>query len=271
MSKIFKSNNITIQSPFNIKNISTEELNINNINSAIEDERLDLTKREEFFNIQLEQKKKELFERTQIEARVSANKISEKIVENAKNEAETLLDNAHKTLEEAKQNSELITNEAYNKGFEKGMNDAQEYINQANSMLQSVTDERKKIISNMKSEIIDLIVYLFEKTVGYKLENDDKFMVALVENTLAQFGNKNAIVVKVSSEDYEMVNSKKSDILSALKNIDGFTLLAQDSLLRGDCIVETNSGEIDSSIPIQLAHIKNIIKDVLKNDLDGES
>lgn len=270
MSNIFKSNNINIQSPYSIKNVSTE-LNLENIQSAIEDERLDLSEREELFNIQLEQQKSEMFARAQIEARVNANKVYEEIVNKAKIEAQQLLDNADRILKEAEQKAEIVTTNAYNEAYQKGIDETQDYINQSNAMLQSITDERKNVINNLKPEIIELIINLFEKVVGYKLSNDDEFMVKLLQNTLEQFGNKNAIVVKVSNEDFETIDGKKADILSKLRNIDGFTLLCQESLQKGDCIVETSSGEIDSSISTQLEHIKCIVEDVLKNDLDGEN
>jgi flagellar assembly protein FliH len=231
----------------------------------------DITMNEEekkrIFEIEMESKKNEIIEKAIIEAKIKANEEQTKILAESNKKAEEMINRANSLLNEAKINSESISKEAFEKGYNDGMSNAENTINQANAILQDITNVRNSEIQAVAPEIIDLICDLFEKVIGAKLNMDDDIVLNLIENTLKKYELKDSIIIKISEVDYNFVNENKQYILSKFKNIDSMEVLKQDSLQKGDCIIHTQSGDIDSSISKQLEYFKTTIQDILRNEI----
>lgn len=263
MCNVIRSNNINfvnehfqIKNDFSNRNIQTFEEAKNSLDFSIEQQR-------EIFSFEMQEEKKRIINETIINAKVEARRIQEEILSEANKKANEIIAEAQESLNNANRSRDSIENEAFQEGYNRGHNQAEEYIAQSNNMLSEITNVRKAVIEELEPEIIGMIQALFEKVVGISMDTDNQVIVNLIKKTLTEFGIKHSLVIKVSNEDYENVLNNKHYILSELKGIDDFDLVKTETLKSGDCIIQTQSGEIDSSISTQLNNINNIISELI--------
>ncbi len=270
MSNFIRSNNVNfvnehfeIKSDFINKSVQTFE-------DAEKSDELSIEQQKEIFNFEMQEQRKNIINDAIIKAKVEATQLQEQILANANQRASEIIADAQAILNKANEDKKNIEIQAHDKGYNDGYCEAKSYIEEANNILADVTAVREATLSNLEAEIVDMMKSLFQKVVGISLDTNDKVILNLIKKTLNEFGIKHSLVLKVSSEDYENVLENKNYILSDLKGIDDFDILKTESLKSGDCIVQTQSGEIDSSISTQLNYMNRIISQLIgkKDGLD---
>jgi flagellar assembly protein FliH len=208
---------------------------------------------------------------------------SKLIVEKAERESETIVE---KAIEESQEKSELIEEESrqrgyesgYSEGYEKGqieghesgyekaysetLEKRKEIIEEANLIKSNYLIEREKIINDLEPDIINLVREISEKVINREIEKPD-YMVDLILKGLSSLNDKDNIIIRVSKEDYEKVNEFKPEILSKGSLIEDIDIKLDSNLKKGDCVIESSQGNVNTSISLQLEEIRKILDDLL--------
>lgn len=263
MSSFIRSNNINfLNEHFEIKSdfINKPVQTFKDVEESVD---FNIEQQKEIFHFEMEQERKKIINAAIIAAKVEAKQQQEEILANANKKANEIINEAENALNKANEEKNDIENKAFEQGYNNGYNEAGSYIEEANSILNEVAAIRESTINNLEIEIVAMLQGLFEKVVGVSLDTNDQVIICLIKKTLNEFGIKHSLVLKVSNNDYENVLKNKSYILSELNGIDNFDIVKTESLKAGDCIVQTQSGEIDSSISTQLKYINKIISQLM--------
>jgi flagellar assembly protein FliH len=263
LSSFIRSNNINfLNEHFEIKSdfINKPVQTFKDVEESVD---FNIEQQKEIFHFEMEQERKKIINAAIIAAKVEAKQQQEEILANANKKANEIINEAENALNKANEEKNDIENKAFEQGYNNGYNEAGSYIEEANSILNEVAAIRESTINNLEIEIVAMLQGLFEKVVGVSLDTNDQVIICLIKKTLNEFGIKHSLVLKVSNNDYENVLKNKSYILSELNGIDNFDIVKTESLKAGDCIVQTQSGEIDSSISTQLKYINKIISQLM--------
>jgi flagellar assembly protein FliH len=270
LSSFIRSNNINfLNEHVEIKNDFVNKT-VQTFKDVEESEDFSIEQQKEIIHFEMEQERNKIINEAIIAAKVEAKQLQEEILANADSKANEIIAEAENILNKANQDKNEIENNAFEQGYDKGYNEALSYIEQANSILSDVSAVRESTVNSLETEIVSMIQELFKKVIGMSLDTNSQIIINLIKKTLNEFGIKHSLVLKVSSEDYENVLSNKNYILSEVKGIDDFDIVKAESLKKGDCIVQTQSGEIDSSISTQLKYIDKVISQLIckKDGLD---
>ena len=184
----------------------------------------------------------------------------------------------NKILEDAKNLSEQIEKEAYEKGYSEGQANGYEdgykeafdsnidearfkgeaIIQEAQETLMQANLLRANYIKENKQNIIDLAISIAEQVLRDKFE-DTSSINALVEKAILDYGSKKSIVVKVNPFYKEELEIKSKE-WKELHNIqDDIFILGYDAIEKGDVIIETEKGSVSSGM--------NTVLDILKEEL----
>lgn len=190
-------------------------------------------------------------------------KVKERMEEEAKQILEDAEQKAKEILENANREATYLLEKAKEDGYKAGNDAAMLELHQ---LKQELEDEEKKLkleyeslMRDLEPKFVELLISFIKKLTNYAIEEKEEIILYLIEQAFGSCEASNSYIVKVSKEDYELVNSHKTELLWQLK--EGVELeIVEDLLLtKTQCLIETDSRVIDCSLDIQL---KNLISDL---------
>jgi len=109
---------------------------------------------------------------------------ADEILYDAKAEADNILVGAHQEVEQIKA---IAYSEGFQEGKADGLLDVQELKKQANNIIEKAHSERKKILGEMESEIIEFAVKLAEKIIRNQISNKPEVTASIVQDLLCLY------------------------------------------------------------------------------------
>lgn len=192
-----------------------------------------------------------------------ALKMKNSIIEEAKSQYDSLVEEAKK------EGYDLGYTEGLEKGFEeafqKGKKDADKLITEALEIKDSYIKKRDSLLKDLEEDIIGLVLEVNRKVFGEAMSNKD-LIIDLVLEGIKNLDPTDNLVILVSKEDYEVVEDNKDLILSKASLINNLEIKYDVNLNKGDCILETEKGNLDISLQDQVEKIEMFIKNILDNE-----
>ena len=161
---------------------------------------------------------------------------------------------------------EDIETEAYIRGFNKGeragFDAAGERIDSLQAMLKGAIEELGRIQNQIQlegeKEIVDLALSVAERVIRQELHANREAISAVVREALKKVEHQQSIVIKMNPADIQFLDK------SQLPFADGgdqsvsnrIRIEADESISRGGCFIETESGDVDARIETQIEIIK---------------
>lgn len=243
MSKVYKSNYVSIGNPKPIINIFE-----NKAEAAAKDE-ISCCVEEEDTNSIIE----------------DAKQMYLKIIEEANSEAQEIIKSAELEAQKLISASE---EEGYRKGYEsgylEGKGEAQSIIDEASAIKEFLDKRKESLCKEAEGEVLQLVLEIARKVIGNELEQNKEAILSLVNQALQKCAFKQKLVLKISPYDSELINENKNRICMMVEGVSDIEIVPDLSLSQGSCIVETPSGEINSSIDVQIKEIEKIFNYLYK-------
>ncbi|MDK2867437.1 MAG: flagellar assembly protein FliH [Clostridiales bacterium] len=257
MSRLFKSSRVILDNEAYVlsskieKSESHEELAAQTTEASLEAANQAIAAAKAEANAILEEADKEA---ETIEKR--AQKDSERIVADAYDQAKGILESARQ--------------EGYDEGYQKGIDDAEEtaaqIVNEALGLRDAWHQEREKLLKDSEVEIVTLVLETVEKVLNKKLDSDEGLIDGLIKAAVMKMTQVTHFTLRVAVEDYNHAVSIKPMILAMTEKIEDIEIRQDASLKQGACIVDSESGSIDSGLWTQYEQIKNVFEDLLRNE-----
>jgi flagellar assembly protein FliH len=168
----------------------------------------------------------------------------------------------------------------YQEGFDDGYNKAKAELeeNFAND-LQTAVDEFNNILQEIQNQlnnydkifeplVLETAIAIAKKVIKKEIDENSIIEENLSEALKKIYGANN-IIIKINQEDYELIINR-TDLRDKIENFNKIQFEIDNALQRGDCIVETELGNVDARITTQIEEIiSNLqlkIYNILKND-----
>jgi flagellar assembly protein FliH len=142
---------------------------------------------------------------------------------------------------------------SFQEGYEKGLTDGIEReradrIKSIEALLAETKKKSEQVIRGLEVKVIELAATIAEKIIRKSVAADPSQVEHIVEETLSDIIGSEMVVLKVSPEDYQNIHAKYDRWLG-MAGVSGEFRIEIDKRLRpGDCLVETESGIIDSVV-----------------------
>ncbi len=257
----------------NLEDIPEEELNVDELNLESFDEQSENDKNDE--NLSDEEvayskiKNEELMEEKEFgfsdDLEMDDINLPSMTLKMAKDEAELL-------IRDAKNRAFDMEKEAHERGYEEGLKLAEEKykldldeqkasLREKEAQLQNTFDEK---LRSYEPKIASIIAKLVTQLVG--TSNDEDIILFLVRLALAENTSKGKVVINVCEDDFEKVRTHFEDTEHREDKL-VIEIKKNETLLKNDCLLETEFGVVDSSLSVRLdSFLKeiSIIKESLK-------
>lgn len=159
---------------------------------------------------------------------------------------------------------EEVKSEAYKEGHAAGKEAARtEVLDAAKPQLEHF-HAMVKLFENAKTEIfkaneqliLKIITQVAKSIVLRELKEDPEYTKRLIINLLERLGTRENVKILVSSQVFSAVDGLKRDLAQSLGQLKNITVEADPEIQDKGCRVETEFGEVDADIAIQLKSIE---------------
>lgn len=189
------------------------------------------------------------------------------IIEDANNEALIIIEktNAELKLKE-KETYEKAYKEGLEKGFKEGKTEAQEIIDQAKSIKDYLTLRKNDILKESEADLIELIIDISKKVINQELIQNEDIIISLIRQAMERSTFNDNLTIKVSAEDYAYVSERKDIIASLVEGVLEIEVIEDRFLKKGDCILDTIGGQVNTSIQHQIEELEKAFMYILRNE-----
>lgn len=182
-----------------------------------------------------------------------ANAKAEEILENARKEAEVVKNTAYsQALEDGRK-------EGYNKGVAKADMEYQARFEELKEKEIQLEQEYAKKHSVMEQEIVSTLLEVFERVTHTIAEDNKEIVLHLIDNVMNNVEFSRDFFIRVSKEDYPFLVQNQGKLYGAASKDININVMEDTSLVKNQCIIETDGGVFDCSLDIQL---EQLIKDI---------
>lgn len=205
----------------------------------------------------------------------NAKKESLKIIEGAEEQKESMVNAAYirskEVLEQSKeegynQGYDIGFSEGHEKGYSEGKKKSDDLIKEALEIKNEYLIKKESMLKELESEIIELVINIYEKVISKKSEEDSELIISLVLNGINSLDLTDRLTIITSKEDFSILEMSKDEILAKASMISQLDIKYDISLEKGDCILETSKGNIDVSLKNQLDEIRELLTTILNNE-----
>lgn len=251
MSKIYKSSYVSIGTPKPILNTFKNQEKKSAEAETVKKNEANCHDEEETANLIIE----------------DAKQMYLKIIEEANSEAQAVTKNAEL---EAQKLMSASREEGYTKGYEsgylEGRGEAQSLIDEASQIKEFLDNRKESLFREAEEQVMQLVLSIAKKVIGNELEQNKEAILSIVSQALQKCAFKRKLALKISPHDYDLIIENKARICTMVEGISDIEIISDLSLTKGSCIVETPSGEINSSIDVQIKEIEKIFTYLLRNE-----
>ncbi|MCL6471320.1 MAG: hypothetical protein K6T91_00700 [Firmicutes bacterium] len=177
-------------------------------------------------------------------------------------------------IEEAERRVRQIEHEAYQKGYQEGLDSARAEISKALDTIISIAkqaaEEKWRVINSVEENIVNLAVEIAEKIVCEQVTVDPRVIVNVARKALMVAAEREHIEIRVSPDDLEIMRAHKDELMSIADRIEKIEIIADRRIKRGGCILETSAGNVDARVQSQLYQVEQALRGVVSGNEAGD-
>lgn len=186
---------------------------------------------------------------------------SELLMERARDESRRIVGEASGRAEEARRSG---YEEGYRAGLQEAREQTQEIIDRAErdaaELIAKAQAEHGRIVQETEPKLLRLALEVAEKIIHHELSQDDSVYMSILSSALGAVKAESQVVLRVNPSDYvKYFNSRETaKIRTANGNVTA-NITIDSTVGAGGCLIETDSGAIDSGPAAQIGQIANTL------------
>lgn len=182
-----------------------------------------------------------------------AQEKKQEIIEQANAEASFIIEKALKEGESMRiQSYAKGEKEGYEAGYEKGMNQVEEMKRQLQASKIELEEQYQKQLEEMEPVLVDALIGILESAFSIEFAEKKNFILHLLQSAFSKIENSKEYLIRVSREDYPMVQEQKEEIREELPRSAAVEVVEDLTLAKNQCLIETDGGLFDCSLDTQM-------------------
>lgn len=171
---------------------------------------------------------------------------------------------AQRIVEDASEAMAIKAIEAEQKAKEEGYRNGEnlarahyeELVNEATQLRNQAQLEYNEMMASLEYDAMHMILNIARKVIGDEVKQNPDVILSLVQDAVKACSNRENIVLKVSSADYDYVVAHEDQLRTNIPGLHELTIRRELSMAQGTCQVDTGFGIADGSIEVKLQAIE---------------
>ena len=170
-------------------------------------------------------------------------------------------------ISRAHEEADLIKEKASKEGFDYGISQADQEIEQLKEAITQFLEAKQIALSSVKGDVVDIALKVAEKLIKTKISEDDEIVLNVVSSVIKEVGkNESSITIKANPTDYQIIKENIPNIYPYGNSKTTIDVIEDENIEWGSCIVQTNNGMIDASFKSQLQILRKALEQELKEE-----
>jgi len=190
----------------------------------------------------------------------SANSEAEQIIRQAQSDSTQLLADAQMEVEQQFQGAQQS---GYQEGLKTGQETSIQNTAQLSDILQqiaeSLEDFKTQLVTQYEAEILEFVMVISTKIVGFELTINPNVIVEVVKEGLTHLKDKTEIFIHLNPDDLVLMKQYRPQLLEQIEGVGQLHLVADENLILGECRIENKSNLIDSTWREKLSNAAEVI------------
>lgn len=188
---------------------------------------------------------------------------AEELRAGAQREADALLARAREEAQRLRAEAEQAgraTGEAA--GREEGRRTYQAQADALAAVAVELRHETARLREALLPHVVELVLAVVERLLGDALAADPTRMAHVVGEALSVLSKREAVTVRVHPDLVDAVREERGALLEAFEGVERFTVVGDESVTPGGCILDTESVSIDATVEQALRKLREGLLDL---------
>ena len=164
-------------------------------------------------------------------------------------------------ISRAQEEADTIKETAAKESYRAGLEQAESDINALRAKIADFINAKKEVFEYIAPDILEISVDIARKIIKKEVEQNPQVILdSIVEVMRTISKEESRITVKVNPLQADLVKTELPEYISSMGVEAKITVLPDDTIEEGGCILNTNNGIVDASLDTQLDIIKEALK-----------
>ncbi|OGH97138.1 MAG: hypothetical protein A2104_07470 [Candidatus Melainabacteria bacterium GWF2_32_7] len=164
-------------------------------------------------------------------------------------------------ISRAQEEANAIKESAAKEGFEYGIELSKEELKKLNNAITELLQSKEKAMEQAAPDIAFLAIKVAEKVIKKQLEIDDTIVLNIVSEVIKSLGKgETNIMVRTNPADTQLIQENIPDLYPYGDSNTKITVIKDEQVDWGSCIVETKSGIIDARFSTQIQILQKALE-----------
>ena len=166
-------------------------------------------------------------------------------------------------ISRAREEAENIREAASKEGYEYGVLQAKDDIEQMRETLKEFISAPQEVFEYIAPDILQISLDIAEKIIKTEVTQNPQVVLDKIVEILKTLSKEEPkITIRVNPTQVNIAKEGLPDIMASAGIETKIVVLPDESITEGGCVVTTNNGVIDASIESQLAIVKEALKEI---------
>ncbi len=166
-------------------------------------------------------------------------------------------------ISRAREEADAIRESAVKEGYQAGMEQASEDLQQIRETFAAFMKAKQEVYEQIAPDILEISVDIAQKIIKKEVSEDPQVLVNNIVDVLKSLSkDENKIALRVNPVQVDVVKQQVPEILTIAGLDARVSVLADEEVSEGGCLVTTSNGVVDATVETQLSVICEALKGV---------
>jgi len=166
-------------------------------------------------------------------------------------------------ISRAREEAVSIREAAAKEGYQEGLEKAQEDLAELRNSLSAFMNARQEVFDYIAPNLLEIGIDIAKKIIKKEIEQDPNLILESITEILSNLSREEKkVTLRVNPTQVDMLKQEIPDVLTSLGLEARVTVVADENVFEGGCMVVTNNGIIDATIETQLSIISEALREI---------
>ena len=168
----------------------------------------------------------------------------------------------------SKQDIMALKGRAYAEGFTAGekagidseRKNLRSVLDTLTQTVQQLNETKDEVYRHSEKEVVSLAMSIATKIVGHEVTVNKNVVLNVLKQALKKIVDSDKIKIRVNPYDLQFLKTQNHKFSHLIDNMGNISFEADETILTGGCLIETNSGDIDARIDKQIEAVDEAFK-----------
>ncbi len=119
---------------------------------------------------------------------------------------------------------------------------------------------KQEAVLNAEHLLLKLCLAVTGKIIDREVAADPELILTVIKRSLAYIGHREKMTLRVAPDDLEMASQRKDFWITVGERLEDLSIVADERIGRGGCIIESNSGLVDARLGVQFSELSELVE-----------